>query len=96
MKIDKLEDKLIIEEELYRDVLYLGTPYGEVGSPYNAARNVLDKYRTRKFNSSYMKYIEENHEDIKKMAEGVMPIFKIADVYREAVTNEIIVVEVKE
>ncbi len=96
MKTDKLKDKLIIKEELYRDVLYLGTRYGQAVSSYTAANAILDKYRKQQFNSSYMKYIEENHEVILKLAEGVIPIFKVADIYREAGTGEIIVVEVKE
>lgn len=94
MKKDKLEGKLIISEELYRDVLCLGTPYGRVSSSYTAANAILDQYRKQQFNSSYMKYIEENHDVISELADGVIPVFKVAEVYREAGTNEIIVVEV--
>ena len=96
MKKDNLKDKLIIEEELYRDVLYLGTPHGKVGSSYTAANVVLDRYRKQQFNSSYMEYIKENHEVILKLADGIIPIYKVAEIYREAGTGEIIVVEVQE
>lgn len=95
-KKDKLEGRLIIDRDLYRDILSLGTPYGKAGHPVEAAERVLEGYRIREWNSAWMKFITENHDVIERMRRGEIPIFKVAEIYRDSFTNEIIVVEVPE
>ena len=88
--------KRIVKKEVIEVITQLGVPYRDnikdVGLK-KAAERALSGYNSGEWNGSFIKFIEDNLEDIQSIANGESVKFLVASVYRDAETN---VLEIQE
>lgn len=84
-------NKIVVSKDVLNVITQIGLAYNQTIKKVGlqtAAKRTVERYESKKLNTSYTRFISENISDIEAIARGEKAKYKIATIYKDADTDQ--------